>query len=421
MKNLFMRLRAVLREEHGQAIVLTALSLIVLMGCAGLAVDLGEFRMIQRQMQTMADASAIAGALEVSTCSGTTDCSAMSSSAQDALNGNGFTGSVLVKQCGSTSGDTFSLSVNNGPCALGSVSADPNYGNANYVETVVSKVQPTIFANVLGIPSVTISARAEAGPGNSQNCLYVGAGGMTLNGGSVTLACGVNDNGPLMADSGATLDAENDFDVHGSVTNNGATLSPSVTQGTAAVTDPLASLTPPTPASSCTNVNPVNSGSPGTLSPGTYCGVNLNSNASLTLGAGTYVFEGSINVGSGATLSGSGVTLYFTSGTVQPNSTSTVTLSAPTSGAYTGILIWESSTNSTGMDPDADSSSSWQGAIYLPDATLTLNSNSNIAAYTIIDAYSLIVDSGANFNIGNNYSSLTGGSPIKGGNAVLME
>ncbi|HTV82128.1 MAG TPA: pilus assembly protein TadG-related protein [Acidobacteriaceae bacterium] len=418
MKGLLMRLRW---EDDGQTIVLVAMSFVGLLAFAGLAVDLGGLRVDQRQVQSIADASAVAGALELSTCGGVADCSAMTTAAQDALSGNGYSGSVLVTQCGSTSGDTLSLTVNNGPCALGSRSADPNYGNAQYVETVVSEVEPTIFARAIGIPSVIISARAEAGVGSSQNCLYVGDGGMTLNGGTVTLACGVNDNGSLMADSGATLDGENDFDVHSSVTNNGASITPSVTPNTPTVTDPLAGLTVPTPASTCTSVSPVNSGSPATLSPGTYCGVNLNSGASLTLNPGTYVFEGSINVGSGATLSGTGVTLYFTSGTLQPNSSSTITLSAPTSGEYAGILIWESSSNSTGMDPDSDSTSSWQGAIYLPDATLTLNSASNVAAYTIIDAYSLIVDSGANFNIGANYSSLTGGSPIKGGTAVLTE
>ncbi len=421
MKRLVLRLRAALVDQSGQTIVLTALSAVVLMGCAGLAIDLGEFRMVQRQLQSVADAAAIGGALEISTCAGTADCAAMTTSAQQVLSGNGYSGETLVTQCGSTSGDNLVLMVNNGPCALGSTSADPNYGNTNYVETVVTKVQPTIFGNVLGIPSVVLTARAEAGLGSSQNCLYVGSGGMTLNGGTMSLACGVNDNGTLMADSGATLSAEHDFDVHGSVTNNGATLSPSVTQGTATVADPLAYLTPPTPASSCTSENPVNSGTPVTLGPGTYCGINLNSNASLTLSGGTYIFEGSINVGSGATLSGSGVTLYFTSGTVQPNSSSTITLSAPTTGEYAGVLIWESATNSTGMDPDSSSTSSWQGALYLPDATLTLNSNSNVAAYTIVDAYSLIVDSGADFNIGDDYSSLPGGSPIKGGNAVLVE
>src|SRR5208283_588958 len=109
-----------------------------------------------------------------------------------------------------------------------------------------------------------------------------------------------------------------------------------------------------------------------------------------------------------------GVTLYFASGSLQPNSGSTVKLTAPTSGSYPGMLIWESSSNSSGMNMDAGSSSYLQGVIYLPDAQLTLNSSSGItvnsgAAYTAIDVNSLMINSSSTFDVGNNYSSLPGG------------
>jgi hypothetical protein len=70
---------------------------------------------------------------------------------------------------------------------------------------------------------------------------------------------------------------------------------------------------------------------------------------------------------------------------------------------------------------DGNSTSKFEGAIYAPDAQLTLNSSGNTAAYTIVDVGSVMLDSGADFVMGNNYSSLSGGSPIKGGSAVLAE
>ena len=114
------------------------------------------------------------------------------------------------------------------------------------------------------------------------------------------------------------------------------------------------------------------------LSAGTYCGgINFNSGSgayTVTFGAGTYVFTGDVNVDTAVTLNGTGgVTLYFASGSLTMNSASTVDLVAPTSGSYAGILIWQASTDSSAMIIDSNSSSTLQGAIYLPDAQLTLN------------------------------------------------
>ena len=47
--------------ESGQAIVAVALGLVVLLGMLGLGIDFGYLRYMKRQMQTAADAAAIAG------------------------------------------------------------------------------------------------------------------------------------------------------------------------------------------------------------------------------------------------------------------------------------------------------------------------------------------------------------------------
>jgi hypothetical protein len=57
------------------------------------------------------------------------------------------------------------------------------------------------------------------------------------------------------------------------------------------------------------------------------------------------------------------------------------------------------------------------GTLYLPKAGLSF-SNGASAAYTIIVADSVVFTGGVTLN--NNYSSLPGGSPIKG-NAALSE
>src|SRR3954470_2143066 len=53
------------RDESGQAIVLSAVWMIVLLGMAGLVIDVGSWYRAQRNLQADADAAALAGAQEL--------------------------------------------------------------------------------------------------------------------------------------------------------------------------------------------------------------------------------------------------------------------------------------------------------------------------------------------------------------------
>ena len=82
-----------LREDGGQAAILAAVGMIAILAFLGLAIDVGHLRYVKRQLQIAADAAAVAGALEIQSCGGTKNCSAMQVAAQDALTENGFGGS----------------------------------------------------------------------------------------------------------------------------------------------------------------------------------------------------------------------------------------------------------------------------------------------------------------------------------------
>jgi Flp pilus assembly protein TadG len=425
------RLLRGLREESGQAVVVGVVSMIAVLPCVGLAIDIGQFRYEQQKMQAAVDAAALAGAIEVSSCGGTADCSAMQKAAQQALVENGFTGSTLKIQCASP-GTGLTLTVNNGPCSKGSTSGDPNYGSTSYVEALLAAPSNTFFANLVGIHTIHITVRAEAyvAPSfclftSTSNTTTSGPQGILLNGGTLTANCGVMDDsgssGALASNSGVTFNSTK-FDVHGGWSpNNGGAFSSTPVTRAPAVPDPLSYLTAPT-AGSCTGQNVAGSGTT-TLNPGTFCyGFNLNSNTTVALNPGTYIIKGGVNVGTGATLRGTGVTLFFTgSGQLQMNSGSTAQLVAPTSGGLAGILIWEASSDSNSIIIDSGATGEYQGAIYAPSAQLTLNSGGNTAAYTIVDVKTMILNSGANFTINSNYSSLANGSPVKSGSAALAE
>jgi len=431
MSGILARLRQGLRDESGQAVVIGVVSLLAVLPCVGLAIDVGQFRFQQQRMQSAVDAAALAGAIEVSSCAGTANCTALQTAAQQSLVENGFTGSTLKKQCAAVA-TGLTLVVNNGPCSLGSTSGDPNYGNSSYVEALLSAPSNTFFANLVGIHTIRISVRAEAyvAPSfclftSTSNTTSTGPQGILLNGGTLSANCGVMDDSgsstALATDSGATLNSTK-FEVHGGWSpNNGGAFNSTPVTAVPAVSDPLSYLTPPTPGT-CTSQTVAGTGST-TLNPGTFCsGFNLNSNTTVALNPGTYIIEGGVNAGTGTTMTGTGVTLYFTgSGQLQMNSGSTAQLVAPTTGSLAGILIWEASTDSNAMIVNGNTSADLQGAVYLPSAQLTINSAANTAQYTILDVNSMILNTGANFTIDSNYSSLAGGSPVKSGSAVLAE
>ena len=217
-----------LREDKGQAIVVVALSMVVLLGFLGLGLDMSYLRYMKRQVQRAADAAAVAGAAELATCAGqnATACLAMQNAVQDALKENKFsTPPTMVYNCGTGSAGTLVVEVNNPPCALGSTAADPHYGQPDYVEVIISQVEPLNFATIFGVNSETMNARSEASPTNDliyaldptgSPALEVGGGGFgffsfTTGKVSVTTPGGVVDDGDgssaFSCTSGSTVTA----------------------------------------------------------------------------------------------------------------------------------------------------------------------------------------------------------------------
>jgi Flp pilus assembly protein TadG len=424
-----------LRDENGQMFVVVVLSMGMLLAFMALAFDVGQFLSVKRQLQTAADAAALAGALEVQQCGTTANCNVMTTAATSAITEDGIGTPSLLKNCATNTNTALTLVLNNGPCALGT--NDPNHGNTQYVEAEVTLQQPAFLARIVGFTGLRIAARSEAAAGNPPSCVYVtnptASQALLMNGGSSLVAsCGVTvastSSSALLVDGGSSEPVLTGTAINiagGDLINDPgqAQISPSPTLNyTGSTADPLSNYAAPTnPGCSQQSGNYTPNGPTVTFNPGGYCGgINLNSGVAATFNSGVYYMGGSINVDSGASITGTGVTFYFNSGTLQMNSSSTVSISAPNSGTYAGMLLYAPSSNTAGMDIDTGSTSTFQGIIYLPGATLTLNSGSNAAAYTILDVNTLIVDSGDKFTIGSNYSSLSN-SPISGSGAVLVE
>lgn len=104
-------------------------------------------------------------------------------------------------------------------------------------------------------------------------------------------------------------------------------------------------------------------------------------------------------------------------------SLSNISLTAPTSGTYSGILFFQAhGVTSTGVFVgNLINSSKLEGAIYLPDGDVSYGVNAASSAYNILVAKDIHLNVNVLSSFGNDYSGLAGGSPLEGNNVALVQ
>ena len=122
-----------MKDESGQAILVTVLFLVVLMGCAALTIDVGMWYREQRQAQATADAAVLAGAQDLPE-----NPSLAVDNAQLYADKNG--GGVLA----------------------GDITLKSDFQANDTINVSVARKAPSIFAQVLSFGPVTVRANAAA-------------------------------------------------------------------------------------------------------------------------------------------------------------------------------------------------------------------------------------------------------------------
>jgi len=397
-------------SQSGQVVILIVVALVVIMASIALSADVGYLQYQRNIMQTAADSAAVAAAQELSYGD------YLSAGQADAAT-NGFTNGQ----------NNVTVTINNPPAT------GPNAGNASFVEAIITQPEPTYFLRVLGITSATVSARAVSSLGNGPNCIYImdPSAALNLNGNiNFQSNCGVivnsTSNSGLSVNGNITMSAP----VIGVVGNYSATgnvtLTPTPKTGIIPASDPLAYVQAPA-FSGCNytnfslNGNNGNAGSPYQMYFGVYCGgISTNGNTWLHFNPGTYILAGGgMSFVGNTTMTGTGITFYNTTGTkaygaINISGNTTANFSAPTSGSLEGILFFQDRSipnGSAGSTINGNAGSTFDGALYFSTTKLTYNGNSSINGYTILVADKLVLN--GNATVGDNYSSLSNGSPIK--------
>jgi hypothetical protein len=214
-------------------------------------------------------------------------------------------------------------------------------------------------------------------------------GAISLQGGAdVTFTGGVTANStcsqnPMAIDLGnnTTLTADGGIDVVGGY-NGAGTTSPAPNTGAQAFDDPLKDLPQwPLPTACDPNhINTRNTSGTYTLTPGVYCGgISFSGTGTTTLAPGDYVIAGGELELSGSHLvTGPGVTFHITQhpttgqwGSVDIGPSS-VSLVAPTTGTYAGILIFQNRSDTNELVIRGTFTTGLDGMIYAATANLDI-------------------------------------------------
>ncbi len=448
-------------------IVPGAIAIVAMIGLIGLAIDAGSLYYNHRKLQVIADFTAIAGAQQSISCAGVSTCGTMKSAVTGALAANGITNSTLLTHCAAPAASGVTVTLNNPPCSLGT--ADPNRAKTGYVETVVSQAIPTIFIRLLGTSAVTMSARAEASHAGGGNCIYAldatGAGAITVDPfAALSSDCGVIDesNSPagVACPAFGTINVTH-FNVVGQVLNILCTISPAIITNASVPSpaDPLAYL--PAPASQpcgVSTVSPFRGSSLPVIAnavmnahavfypDAAYCGgIFIGTGANVTFMPGTYMLQptcascgGGLQIDLGANVTGPGVTFYnggstanapvvFLMSSLLPGSS--ITLTAPSSGSYAGVLFFQPSTNTSPAIILGSSTlnTNVEGAYYFPNAKVQF-ALSGAASYNILVAkdirFGVLSTAASSFStsaFASNFSGLLSGTPLNNGAATLVQ
>lgn len=380
-------------DNRGGVAVVFGLTAVVLLATAGGAVDFARAVSAKNKLSAAADSAALAGAVAPE--------SARNSAAVATFKANHR----------STVEPTVTV-------------------QGSIVRVAARQTVTTTLLNVIGIPEFPIQVESEAVVGaaspapqcillleQSDIGLYANLDakldancGIHINSGHATEALFANSNSHITAAA---------VRVHGtSRLNSGSTVTPNPIDGSTQQTDPLASLGEPA-SGACTYTDfTVNSGQTRTMTPGVYCNKTLiNSGSTAVMQPGIYVFrDGEFEINSFSTVTGSGVMMFFQNkdARLNVNSDSVLEVSAPTSGTYSGMLMFQ------GRDPvnsgaapfiiNSDGRTKLEGTIYLPLGTLELNSRSvanQTAAYTAIVARQMVLNSNGTMTVGSNFDGPT--------------
>jgi Flp pilus assembly protein TadG len=405
-------LRRFLKDRSGNYVIMFALALPALVGFSAFGTEEGLLLYKRQAMQHAADSSATSAA--VAYAYGVTSGGNVKTQARSVASSYGF-----VDQANGTT-----VTVNQPP------SSGSNKSNSQAIEVIISQPETRLFSALWSKKTIPVTARAVAVASNLACILTLDptASSSFSQQGSVNsqlVNCSViddsNASSALSIGGSATLSTSFVGVVGGISGSSSITATQGKITGYHTVSDPYASVSPPS-FSGCDQRNYSSHGT-ATLSPGVYCGgMSLGAGANITLQPGIYYLDqGSLTMNGSSTLTGTGVTIVFTSSTGNNYATATITggatlnLTAPTSGSTAGIVLYGDRNMPTGTSFSFTGGTNQLvgGAVYFPKGAVSWAGNSGLSqkcTQVVADTIQMVGDSGFKIDC-SGYGTKPIGSP----------
>ena len=378
-------------NNRGNVTMIVALSAVPLLLSGVGVLELTAISNDHAKLQAAADAGALAGAgrLSVATGAAPTD-----------------TATTVTRQTAAQSGITSQVNVQV------AVAQD------NSAVTVTATTVHIPIVDLLGARTISATAKAE-NMGHIPLCvLQTGTGGIRLQNSARIRAtgCAVHANDDIKVDSSAMIQSDRTEAV-GTITGP---VSPAGFSGAMNIDDPFASmnLNPPLDCVGKPLKIKELTGLVLPLLPGVHCEqYEIEKNATLILLPGDHYFMNDLNAHENAVITGDDVVLIFGS-TKKVNfaDKAQVTLGACKSGPFAGFLLITTRDNQETFTIGSDHVSKLLGTIYIPNATLDVETAGNVAqdsAWSIIVAENLILKQNPNLVINTGY--VGSGVPVPDG------
>lgn len=361
---------AALKSNRASVAVQTGLVLIALIGMVALGTEMVFLLYKHRQMQSAADAAATAAVTAVLT-------GVPSDFRTEAL--------AITARAGFTDGvDGVTVEAN-------PPSAGPYADDSNAIEVVISQPQALGLVNLFRSGIFVVSARAVATADMAAAyCILSldpsasGAFQIRNNAEVVNPDCGVAVNSSsataLVLNNNASIYGP--VRVHGGITlGNGASVNQSTLQTHApAIDDPYADRTIQTPPACTGQSGTVANNATANFTPGHFCsGWNFGNGAIVNLAAGAYYIDTKLQLGNNNVITGTGGVTLIINGNyaIMISNGARLTLTAPSSGPYSGIAIMggRTATSTVSHVFSNNASINVYGAIYFPNQIIDFQNN----------------------------------------------
>lgn len=374
------------RNKSGNYAVITALASVPLFTGVSVAIDYSNASRMRSELQQRLDASVLAGAAAESG----------QVAAAEAFFRDTFQNLAKNKLPGSNE-SVVEARFQLGDGVIDGWASQPmevafGFGLSIDDKEIAVRSQARFVVGESAVPCITVLADVE-------RSLLVNSGA-SIDGKTCEINVHSRKSQAMMMNAGSELNVAKTCVASNNIRNNGGKIG-GLETGCSVPADPYAGKIPePTVPGSCTTSGPKN---PGTYSikPGLHCDLTFNGSANVTFEPGLHIIRGTMHVNSGSTVNAQGVTFYFpnTDSKIQFNGELTLVASAPASGTYKGILMFEKTSDASNNSKKRDfifngsKSEKIEGAIYLPNRNVTYNAKTNInAAKTALVVNKLIIN-----------------------------